>query len=131
MVSCDFTPMLNYSNVDEATNNLTDFSADALNYYCPLRKVTLRNADLAYITPVVRILLKTKNRMFNERRFSRAEEVGKRIRQIISDNSRKKNDGRGTKSWCNSVNSQLGREGKKIPLNSKFKVEDLNIYFDN
>ena len=88
---CDFSQILHTNEVNQAVSELSHVLTSYFNHFCPLRRISIRNTESPFVTPVVELLLKKKNKLFKKRRFDDALAVAAEIcHQIFPNNSRNK-----------------------------------------
>ena len=83
---CDFSQILHTNEVNQVVSELSHVLTSYFNHFCSLRRVSLRNTEPPFVTPVVKLLLKKNNKLFKKRRFNDALAVAAEIRHQIFSN---------------------------------------------
>ena len=125
----DWREVLETKNVNEAVNKLETTIRGHLDRCMPVRVVTMSSRDPAWMTPLVKALLRSKSRVSDE---ARLKELNKRISEVISENRKQYNMGViGSKQWWKGVDlvSQR-RNAARITLDRE-SLDQLNEYFGN
>ena len=78
-----FSQILHINDVNQAVSDLSHVLTSYFNHFCPLRRVFLGNTEPPFVTPVVKILLKKKNKLFKKSRVIDALAVAAEIRHKI------------------------------------------------
>lgn len=124
----NFSHVFNSNTVDDALSSLNFILYSTFEHCCPLRKVTIRSSDPDYVTPLIKILLKKKNKLFRKGRIREANTVGTQIREKIKENYRYL-EKVGSKSWWSKVNNLVSDRKKSVSLD--FDVEELNNFYNS
>ena len=120
----DFDYILEYTNVDNALDELNRVLMVELNHYCPLKKVKMSTRDPFYITPLRKFLTKQKNRAYSLKKYQKAAELEAKIKKLIRHNLRNTNR-TGSKHWWRVVNQTTGQT-KSDSATSDFTPDDIN-----
>ena len=70
-------------DTQEEFNRFYDVMSDLLDTYYPERTVTITSSDPPYVTPVVKRMLRRKNRLMRAGQIERAENIADKIRRLI------------------------------------------------
>ena len=92
--------------------------------------VKMSTRDPIWMTPLVKSLLQRKHKLVSRGKNDQADDVSKRIAEIIAKNRRNMDASTiGSGSWWNKIDRlSLRKETPKVLLERNF-VEDLNDYF--
>ena len=116
------------SDINAATEQLTEILQSALNTACPEKQVTIKSRDPPYMTPLIKTLLKRKQRLVRHQRWHEVELLSKRIGNLIIDNTKHNEQKIGTKLWWNKTKNYIGKQRPTtIPL--EFDVNSINQMF--
>ncbi|CAB3986806.1 Hypothetical predicted protein [Paramuricea clavata] len=125
-----WSKVLDSDDVNEAANILHTTINSLLDSCLPTRTVKMSTRDPIWLTPLVKSLLQRKYKLVARGKNDQAEEVSKRIAEIIAQNRRNMDSGTfGSGSWWNKIDKLLlGKDTPRVLLKRNF-VEDLNDYF--
>lgn len=118
------------TNIDEVVNNLESKICGHMDACMPLRTVTISSRDPAWITPLVKYMLRAKSRVSNLN-AERLKLVNKRISEVIFDNRRNLGTPSriGSRDWWKRVDSISQRKlTSRMSFNDETLLE-LNKYF--
>ena len=122
----DLSYILDMRNTNDAASALQEELTSVFDHCCPLRAVTLRETEPPFITPVIKLLLKKKNRLVRRNRNSEAELLAIRIRKEIFANTYRGKTG--TKQWWKQVNYYA--KPSNAPGNVDFDTDELNAHYN-
>ena len=101
LVEEDWREVLDTKNVNEAVNKLETTIRGHLDRCMPVRVVTMSSRDPAWMTPLVKAMLRSKSRVSDE---TRLKELNKRISGVISENRKRYKQGViGSKQYLKGV----------------------------
>ena len=79
--------VLGTNDVDEAVNNLETLIHRHMDRSMPFRTVCISSRDLAWVTPLLKSLMRSKSKI-GQNRGDRLREINRRISEVISENRR-------------------------------------------
>ena len=124
---CDFSHIEQIEDPNVALSLLFDDLNILIDQFCPIRTVKLSTKDPFYISPLVKFLLKKRNKLFRKRNFRRAESITKQITEMIRNKISRNRGDRGSRKWWNIINEQRGKS--KETQTSLFDSNDINKHF--
>ena len=69
---CEFSQILHINDANQAVSELSHVLTSYFNHFCPFGRVSIRNTEPPFVTPVVKLLLKKKNKLFKKGRVNDA-----------------------------------------------------------
>jgi len=84
-VSWDCVPVLLENDTQMAFDQFYSVMLGILNYFYPIRSVSVTNRDPYFVTPVINALLRKRNPLMRRGAVAAAESLTKRIGQRIAD----------------------------------------------
>ena len=130
LCTTDFQSVAQLANSDikAATEQLTEILQSALNTACPKKQVTIKSRDPPYMTPLIKTLLKRKQRLVRHQRWHEVELLSKRIGNLIMDNTKHNEQKIGTKLWWNKTKNYIGKK-RPTTFPPEFDVNSKNQMF--
>ena len=122
--------VLETNDVEEAVNNLETLIHSHMDRCMPFRTVSISSRDPAWMTPLLKSLLRSKSR-FGQYSGDRLREINRRISEVISENRRNLLQAHvGSREWWAHVDSLSQRRcsSAKVTLGMQSLIE-LNDYF--
>ena len=93
----------------------------------PVRVVTMSSRDPAWMTPLVKVMLRQKTKLSDEVRL---KELNERISEVIGENRRQYHLGAvGSRDWWKGVDSVSQRRNSAHIMLDHESLENLNDYF--
>ena len=122
--------VLGTNDVDEAVNNLETLIHRHMDRSMPFRTVCISSRDLAWVTPLLKSLMRSKSKI-GQNRGDRLREINRRISEVISENRRNLLQAPlGAREWWKHVDSlsQHRCSSAKVTLDMQ-SLAELNDYF--
>ena len=110
----DWREVLGTKNVNETVNKLETTIRGYLDSCMLVRVVTMSSRDPAWMTPLVKAMLRSTSRVSDE---AQLKELNKRISEVISENRKQYNlGGTGSRQWWKGVDLvSQGRNAALLP----------------
>ena len=128
LVKADLSSIFSADDVDDAVELFQQTLSSIYDHACPLRRIVIRPSDPVYVTPVLKVLLKKKNKLHRQKRFKDADRRSQQIRRIIVDNARSCHT-KGSIGWWKQVNSYLQKD--TVTICNQFYASQLNEYYNS
>ena len=122
--------VLGTNDVDEAVNNLETLIHRHMDRSMPFRTVCISSRDLAWVTPLLKSLMRSKSKI-GQNRGDRLREINRTISEVISENRRNLLQAPlGAREWWKHVDSLSQRRcsSAKVTLDMQ-SLAELNDYF--
>ena len=128
----DWSSITDSSDVDSAYDDFLSITSRCINLRIPLKTVTMSDNTPTYITPLIKSLLRTRNKLMHRGKTTDAHSLSVKIGKLISD-TRAKQLSQVThkdikKLWA-SVRSATGVNKRSSVNTATFSSEDLADYF--
>ena len=108
MAEEEWEEVLKATSVDEAVDHLEKKILDLMNISMPARTISLSTRDPYWMTPLVKSMLKTKQRI-PPHRHEKPRKINERISQVICQNSRNFKGLIGSRNWWKNVDDKSQR----------------------
>ena len=126
----DWSYVYEYETFDEMYSEFLNVIQEIIHRCVPCKTVSIGSNEPYYITPVVKSLLKQRNKLRRQGRSSEADAVAERINKLISEQQRKKlvnvNKCNPKEMW-NSVKSC--NRSNTVQVSNNLDPEKANSYF--
>ena len=123
----DLSYFLNYNDPNVL---LGELSKELLNLYkaaCPLKRVVLSSKDPPFMTPVIKYLLRKKQRHTRRGKLAEANDVDLQVRMLITKRAFSDSSGR---NWWQRVIILLNKNTVAPDRTCAFSAEQLNRYYN-
>ena len=129
LVEEDCREVLDTENVNEAVNKLETTIRGHSDRCMPVRVVTMSSRDPAWMTPLVKAILRSKSCVSDKARLN---ELNKRISEVISENRKPYKKGViDSKQWWKGVHLVPQRRNAALITLDRESLDQLNEHFGN
>ena len=125
------------SDIDTVYSTFIQACHDAIQNCIPIRSVTMGKKDPHFFSPLVKTLVRKRNRLLRKAKLEQADVLRVKIGELISDNKRKlidkANDGDVRALWRAVKQSSSSRDSKNVIFADTVlnDADQLNNFFAN
>jgi hypothetical protein len=130
--SVDWTSVVSSSDADQAFHNFYEIIVSLLDTFYPIKSITVSDKDPYFITPEIKFLLRTKNKLMRSGKLQAADSLSRRIGERIARCNASYFSGKKPTSrelWC-KVRKVMGKELRgDVAGTSNFTATMLNDHY--
>lgn len=116
---------------DAAFDAFYAFMPAVCDAFFPVKTITIKDKDPPFMTPVIKHLLRRRNKLFRQGRAEAATALAVRINSLMTSRNTRmfERTKRGSRELWNCVNKLRGNRQHNVQTNSNISADSLNLHY--